>query len=63
MHNEGMKQLELAKKLGIDRTYLNGILRGKRIPGIELAKRINELTGKDFFEMRPDIKKLIKELL
>jgi len=63
MYNEGMKQSELAQKLGIDRTYLNGILRGKRIPGIELAKKISKITGKDFFEMRKDIKKLLKELL
>ena len=58
-----MKQSELAEKLGIDRTYLNGILRGKRVPGIELAKKISKITGKDFFEMRKDIKKLLKELL
>ncbi len=58
-----MKQSELAKKIGISRTYLNGILKEKRIPGIELAKRISKITGKDFFEMRKDIKKLIKELL
>ena len=58
-----MKQSELAKKIGISRTYLNGILKGKRIPGIELAKKISKITGKDFFEMRKDIKKLLKELL
>lgn len=58
-----MKQSELAEKLGIDRTYLNGILRGKRRPGIELARKINKIIGKDFFEMRSDLKKLIKEFL
>lgn len=58
-----MKQNDLAKKIGISRTYLNGILRGKRSPGIELAKRISKITGKNFFEMRVDLKKLIKELI
>lgn len=58
-----MKQSELAKKIGISRTYLNGILKGKRTPGIELAKKINKIVGKDFFEMRSDLKKLIKEYL
>ncbi len=58
-----MTQGELANKLGIDRTYLNGILKGKRIPGVELAKKIVELTGKDFFDLRPDLKKLLKEYL
>jgi len=58
-----MNQKELAQKIGISRTYLNGILKGKRTPGIKLAKKINKITGKDFFEMRPDLKKLIKEYL
>ena len=58
-----MKQSKLAKKIGISRTYLNGILRNKRTPSINLAKKIVKLTGKNFFEMRPDIKKLVKEFL
>jgi transcriptional regulator with XRE-family HTH domain len=58
-----MKQGELAKRLGISRTYLNGILNGKRRPSIKLAKKISKITGKNFFEMRPDIKKLISEVM
>ncbi len=58
-----MNQTELAQKIGISRTYLNGILRGKRTPGIILAKKIVKITRKDFFDMRPDLKKLIKEFL
>ena len=58
-----MKQNILAKKIGISRTYLNGVLRGKKIPSIELAKRISKITGKDFFDLRPELKKLIKEFL
>ena len=58
-----MKQEELAKKIGISRTYLNGILRGKRTPSIELAKRISKVADKDFFDLRPELKKLIKEFL
>ena len=58
-----MTQDQLAQKIGISRTYLNGILREKRTPGVNLAKRISKVTGKDFFEMRKDLKKLIKELL
>jgi len=58
-----MKQEGLAKKIGISRTYLNGILKGKRIPSIELAKRVSKITGKDFFDLRPELKKLIKEFL
>lgn len=58
-----MNQSELAKKLGVDRTYLNGILRGKRIPGIELAKKLSKITGRSFFDFRPDLKNLLKEIL
>ena len=58
-----MTQEQMAKKIGISRTYLNGILNRKRTPGIELAKRISQLTDKGFFYFRPDLKKLFKELL
>ncbi len=58
-----MTQTILAKKLGIPRTYLNGILRGKRQPGVNLAKKITKLTGKPFFDLRPDLRKLMKEYL
>ena len=58
-----MTQGELAKSLGIDRTYLNGILRGKRQPSVELAEKISLMTGKPFFDLRPDLKKLIKQYL
>ena len=61
--NETIKQKDLAKALGIHRTYLNGILKGKRRPGVKLAKRITDMTGKNFFEMRPDLRSLIKEYL
>ncbi len=58
-----MKQKELAKKIGISRTYLNGILNGKRIPGVSLAEKIEKLTGKKFFDLRPDLKKIMKDHL
>ncbi len=56
-------QSELAKILGIERSYFNAILNGRRQPSIKLAKRISKLTGKNFFELRPDLAKVIKELL
>ncbi len=58
-----MTQGELANKLGIDRTYLNGILRGKRKPGIVLSEKIVKEIGIDFFKLRPDLKRLVKEYL
>lgn len=58
-----MKQGELAKKLNIDRAYLNGILRKKRQPSIKLAEEICKLTGMNFFDLRPDLKRLMKEHL
>ena len=36
-----MKQTELAKELGISKSYLSMILSGKRIPNTELAKAIS----------------------
>jgi transcriptional regulator with XRE-family HTH domain len=58
-----MNQGKLAKKLGIPRSYLNGILRGKRQPGVRLAEKIVAETGIDFFKLRPDLKRLVKEYL
>ena len=58
-----MNQTELAERIGISRTYLNGILNGTIKPSIETAKKISKLTGKPFFELRPDLKKLVKEYL
>lgn len=56
-------QSQLAKILGIERSYLNAILNGRRHPSIKLAKKISKLTGKNFFELRPDLAKVIRELL
>jgi transcriptional regulator with XRE-family HTH domain len=58
-----MGQKELAEKLEIDRSYLNGILRGKRIPSRKLAKRIAALTGRHWLEFRKQDKELLRELL
>jgi transcriptional regulator with XRE-family HTH domain len=56
-------QIELAKELNIPRTYLNGILRGKRKPGIKLAEKISKELDIPFFELRPDLKELLKSHL
>jgi len=58
-----MNQGKLAEKLGIDRSYLNGILNGKRIPSVKLAEKLSKITGKNFFDFRPDLKKLVKNHL
>ena len=58
-----MKQKDLAKELGITRTYLNGILRGKRKPGIVLARKLAKKRGESFFKYRPDLKEMLVEAL
>lgn len=48
----GLSQGELANQLGIHRTYLNQIERGKVTPGIGLLEKIAHFFGKglkDFF--------------
>ena len=57
-----MTQENLAKRLGIDRTYLNGILRGKREPGLELAKKISKETGIPILKLKPRLNKILKEI-
>jgi len=58
-----MTQTEMAKKLGISRTYLNGILNGKRKPSIKLAKKIAKLMGISYLELRKDIKEILLDSL
>lgn len=48
---KGMNQTELAKKLGIDRSYYSAIENGK-VPSMALLERISKELGKsikDFF--------------
>lgn len=49
---KGISQTELAKLLGVHRTYINQIERGKITPSLGLLERIAEVLGKnlkDFF--------------
>ena len=43
-----MKQVELAQRLGISKSYLSMILSGQRIPNQELAQRISSLEVHKF---------------
>lgn len=48
-----ISQVEFAKILGVTAPYLNGVIRGKKKPSVELAQAITELTcgkinGMDF---------------
>ena len=58
-----MKQKELAEILGISRSYLNGILRKKRKPSLELAEKISKLSSIKVTDLRPDILENIKKYL
>lgn len=49
---KGLSQTELAKKCNMDRSYLNQIEQGKKIPSLALLERIAEILEKslkDFF--------------
>ncbi len=41
-----MKQVELARRLGISKSYLSMILSGQRKPNPALAKRLQHCSGK-----------------
>jgi len=43
-----MKQVKLAQRLGISKSYLSMILSGKRIPNPELARKISSLEVHNF---------------
>ena len=41
-----MKQIELAKELGVSKSYLSMILSGQRKPNAELANKLRRYSGK-----------------
>ncbi len=51
--NAGISQEQLANEIGLDRTYISGIERGKRNPSIQSLYRIAkglDVTLEDFFK-------------
>jgi transcriptional regulator with XRE-family HTH domain len=44
-HNAGFSQDKLAEKANLDRTYLSGIERGVRNPGIKVIIRLSRALG------------------
>ncbi len=53
----------MAEKLGINRVYLSAVLTGAVQPSYGLAKKLAKITGRSFFDFRPDLKNLLKEIL
>ena len=53
----------MAEKLGINRVYLSAILCGGVQPSIQLAKKLAKLTGRSFFDFRPDLRAIVKDSL
>jgi transcriptional regulator with XRE-family HTH domain len=41
----GMSRDDVAHELGVGRTYLDKLCRGQHLPGLEVAFRIEQLTG------------------
>jgi len=41
-NKKGISQAELAKRLGLDRSYLNKIYLGKKKPSDEMTKKITQ---------------------
>jgi len=57
-----MTQDKLSDRLGISRGYLNAILRGKKEPGLKLAKKISKETGIPVLKLKPNLNKILKEI-
>ena len=53
LSTKGYTKYQMAVILGVDRSYITHIVKGERMPSVEMAKRIATLLGfdwKDFFE-------------
>jgi plasmid maintenance system antidote protein VapI len=44
-----MKQVELAKQLGVSRAYVTMLVKGQRQPSRKLTKKLQKLTGQASF--------------
>ena len=55
MDRSGERPSTLARRLGVEPSTVTRILNGERKPSVELAKRIENLTGISRAELRPDI--------
>lgn len=53
----------MAEKLGVNRVYLSAVLTGAVQPSYSLAKKLTKITGRSFFDFRPDLKNLLKKIL
>lgn len=45
MRRAQLNQKEAADELGIDNTFLNHLLKGRRSPGLQTAHKIEDRTG------------------
>ena len=52
---KGFSQEKLAEKAGIDRTYVSGIERGVRNPGIKMVLQIAKALGVSITELCEDV--------
>lgn len=52
---KGFSQEKLAEKAGIDRTYVSGIERGVRNPGIKTVLQIAKALGVSITELCEDV--------
>ncbi|MEM3448065.1 MAG: helix-turn-helix transcriptional regulator [Nitrososphaerota archaeon] len=50
---KGLRQVDLAKRVGIRQSEISDIETGKRKPNVYLAKKIAEALGKDVNEVFP----------
>jgi putative transcriptional regulator len=50
---KGLRQVDLAKELGIFQSEISDLETGKRKPNIYLAKKIAKVLGKDVNEIFP----------
>lgn len=44
LKTNGMRQVELARRLGLSNGYLHNLLRGNRRPSLDMALRIERAT-------------------
>jgi transcriptional regulator with XRE-family HTH domain len=58
-----LNQSDIARQAGVTKQMISMVLNGKCRPSVKLAKKLARITGRPFFDFRPDLKKLFKEMV
>ena len=59
--NKGFTLETLSKKIGCSKSMLSYVEKGKRRPGFLIAEKISKALNIPFYDLRPDLREIIRK--